>query len=319
MFVLLFKNILNNNGHSQLNPLGVNMGYRYQHMNKNIFFVGLTFAFVLATGSCQVSPPATSAISDSTKIVSTNGTLSEILVELGFEDRVVGVDVASTYPSSLKQKPRIGHNRDISSEGVLALGADLVLGISSMVKPEVAEQIRAAGTRLLLFDHEYNIAGARQLIRAVADSLGQSTKGDSLLTVLEKDLTHADSVIAGYGTRPKVLFIYARGTGTMMVAGQRTQLDMMIELAGGMNAVQGFEDFKPLTSEALVAANPDVILLFDSGLSSLGGIDGLLQVQGISQTNAGKNRLVVEMDGQFLTGFGPRLGKAIVELAEKIH
>src|SRR5690606_21884570 len=219
----------------------------------------------------------------------------------------------------LQQKPKIGHNREISAEGVLALNADLALGVTEMIKPQVAEQIRAAGTRLLLFDHEYSVDGARQLIRAVADSLGQSAKGDSVLSVLDGDLALADSVVTQSESKPKVLFIYARGTGTMMVAGQRTQLDEMIKLAGGENAVSGFEDFKPLTAESLVAANPDVILLFDSGLSSLGGIDGLLEVQGIGQTNAGKNRNVVEMDGQFLTGFGPRLGKAILELAEKIH
>ncbi len=288
-------------------------------MNRNIFFAGFAFILSLVFSACHVSVISESEISDSTKIVSTNGTLSEILVALGFEDNIVGVDVASTYPPSLQQKPKIGHNRDISAEGVLALNADLALGIAQMVKPEVAEQIRATGTKLLLFGHDYDVEGAKQLIRTVADSLGQSAKGDSILSALDVDLSLADSIVAQSGSKPKVLFIYARGTGTMMVAGQRTQLNKMIELAGGINAVQGFLDFKPLTSEALVAANPDVILLFDSGLSSLGGIDGLLQVQGISQTNAGKNRKVVEMDGQFLTGFGPRLGKAILELAEKIH
>ncbi|MBK1442645.1 ABC transporter substrate-binding protein [Parapedobacter sp. ISTM3] len=288
-------------------------------MNKNIPFIGLAFLLVLAFGSCNVSTPNGGVITDSTKIVSTNGTLSETLVALGFEDHIVGVDVASTYPASLQQKPKIGHNRDIAAEGVLALGADLVLGVTDMVKPEVAEQIHATGTRLLLFDHEYSIEGAKQLIRAVADSMGQAARGDSLLAVLDSDLAKADSIVAQSPSKPKVLFIYARGTGTMMVSGQGTQLDEMIKLAGGENAVQGFRDFKPLTAEALVAADPDVILLFDSGLSSLGGIDGLLQVQGISQTNAGKNRNVVEMDGQFLTGFGPRLGKAILALAEKIH
>jgi len=287
-------------------------------MSNTLFFAGFAFIVACTFSACDVSVTQ-SEISDSTKIVSTNGTLSEILVALGFEDNIVGVDVASTYPASLQQKPKIGHNRDISAEGVLALDADLVLGIADMVKPEVAEQIRATGTKLLLFDHEYDVEGAKQLIRGVADSLGRSAKGDSILNALEADLASADSIVAQSGSKPKVLFIYARGTGTMMVAGQRTQLDKMIELAGGVNAVQGFLDFKPLTSESLVAANPDVILLFDSGLSSLGGIDGLLQVQGISQTNAGKNRKVVEMDGQYLTGFGPRLGKAIVELAEKIH
>jgi iron complex transport system substrate-binding protein len=288
-------------------------------MNRYLFFSGITFLLMMVFSACNVSTTLRAGISDSTQIVSTNGTLSEILVALGFEDNIVGVDVASTYPASLQQKPKIGHNRDISAEGVLALGADLVVGIADVVKPEVAEQIQAAGTKLLLFDHQYNVDGAKQLIRAVADSLGQSAKGDSVLAALDKDLALADSVVAQFGSKPKVLFIYARGAGTMMVAGQRTQLDEMIELAGGVNAVQGFEDFKPLTSEALIAANPDVILLFDSGLSSLGGLDGLLQVQGISQTNAGKNRKVVEMDGQFLTGFGPRLGKAIVELATKIR
>ncbi|MFB2117923.1 hemin ABC transporter substrate-binding protein [Parapedobacter sp. 2B3] len=288
-------------------------------MIKNTCFFGLIGLVICALSSCNVSTTAESGVTDSTNIVSTNGTLSEILVALGFEDNIVGVDVASTYPASLQQKPKIGHNREISAEGVLALNADLALGITGMVKPEVGEQIRGAGTRLLLFDHEYSVDGAKQLIRAVADSLGQSAKGDSLLTALNNDLALADSIVAQSEGKPKVLFIYARGTGTMMVAGQRTQLDEMIKLAGGENAVSGFEDFKPLTAESLVAANPDVILLFDSGLSSLGGIDGLLEVQGISQTNAGKNRNVVEMDGQFLTGFGPRLGDAILELAEKIH
>jgi len=288
-------------------------------MNKNIFIVGTLLLLTATFHACSVSSTSETGLSDSTKIVSTNGTLSEILVELGFEDHIVGVDVASTYPASLQQKPKIGHNRDISAEGVLGLGPDLVVGIAEVVKPQVAEQIRATGTRFLLFDHQYSEEGAKRLIRMVADSLGQAAKGDSLLSALEADLAHADSITAQAKGKPKVLFIYARGTGTMMVAGQRTQLDEMIKLAGGINAVQGFEDFKPLTSEAVVAANPDVILLFDSGLSSLGGIDGLLQVQGIAETNAGKNQKVVEMDGQFLAGFGPRLGKAVIELAEKIH
>ncbi len=288
-------------------------------MNKNIFYFGLIFTFAAVFNACNTSTTSETALTDTAKIVSTNGTLSEILVALGFEDNIVGVDVASTYPASLQQKPKIGHNRDISAEGVLALNPDLVVGVAEAVRPAVAEQISAAGVNLMLFDHEYTVEGAKQLIRTMADSLGQTTKGDSILTALDADLALADSIVAQSGSKPKVLFIYARGTGTMMVAGQRTQLDKIIELAGGINAVQGFTDFKPLTSEALIAANPDVILLFDSGLSSLGGIDGLLEVQGISQTNAGKNRKVVEMDGQFLTGFGPRLGKAIVALAEKIR
>ncbi|WP_353185571.1 ABC transporter substrate-binding protein [Parapedobacter lycopersici] len=288
-------------------------------MKTNILFGCFALIISTAFSSCNAPTTGESQGLDSAKIVSTNGTLSEILVALGMESHIVGVDVASTYPASLQEKPKIGHNRDISAESVLALGPNLVLGINEVIRPEVADQIRASGVKLSLFNHEYSADGAKQLIRAVADSLGRPAKGDSLLRELAADLARADSIVAQSQSKPRVLFIYARGTGTMMVAGQRTQLDEMINLAGGVNAVQGFTDFKPLTAEALVAANPDVILLFDSGLSSLGGIEGLLEVQGVNQTNAGKNRKVVEMDGQFLTGFGPRLGKAVSELAEKIR
>lgn len=288
-------------------------------MIKHIFFTGFGFIVFFSLHSCTVSTPTEDKLTDSTKIVSTNGTLSEIIVALGLEDNIVGVDVASTFPASIREKPKIGHNRDISAEGVVALGTDLVLGITEMIKPEVAEQIRKSGGRLLLFDHDHSVEGARQLIRAVSDSLGLAAKGDSLLKAFEMGLAEAHSITEKFEDTPKVLFIYARGSGTMQVAGQETQIDKIISLAGGVNAVQGFTGFKPLTPESLVAANPDVILLFTSGLASLGGIEGLLEVQGVKETNAGKNSKVVEMDGQLLTGFGPRLGKAIAELAEQIR
>jgi len=67
-----------------------------------------------------------------------------------------------------------------------------------------------------------------------------------------------------------------------------------------------------------VAANSDVILLFDSGLQSVGGVDGLLKVPGVSSTNAGKNKKIISMDGQFLSGFGLRLPQAIQQLNKKI-
>jgi iron complex transport system substrate-binding protein len=140
-------------------------------------------------------------------------------------------------------------------------------------------------------------------------------KRNPLIKKLDSDLAQVKKAT---GTVPKVLFIYARGTGTMMVSGRGTPIEKMIELAGGINATPDFENYKPLTAEALVTANPDVILLFDSGLESLGGTDGLLAVQGIAQTNAGKNSRVIVMDGHLLSGFSPRLGKALQELSQKI-
>jgi iron complex transport system substrate-binding protein len=272
----------------------------------------------LALSGCNNSAKqrADDQISDTIKIVSLNGTLTEVLSGLGLEQNIVGVDVTSTYPASINSKPKLGHNRNIAAEGVLALQPDVVLGLKKDFNPTLAQQFKSAGTRLILFDQEYSPAGTRALINALSDSLKVSkSKSDSLIKQLDADL---EIVIRNADPKPKVLFIYARGSGTMMVAGEGTNVEDIIELSGGQNAVTGFKDFKPLTAESLVKANPDVILLFDSGLQSLGGIDGFLKVQGVEQTNAGKNKRIVEMDGQFLTGFGPRLGKAVAELSQKI-
>jgi ABC-type hemin transport system, periplasmic component len=251
----------------------------------------------------------------STRIVSLSGTTTEILCALGLEKNIVGVDVTSTYPETVMQLPKVGHNRNMSAEAILALKPTIVVGIEETVKPELAEQIRTAGVRLLLYKLEGSVEGAKKIITAVADSFKQTDRTTGIHQQIDADL-QAKSTLPD---SPKVMFIYARGAGTIMAAGGHTYPNSMIQLAGAKNVMSGFDDFKPVTSESLVAANPDVILMFDSGLQSLGGLNGLLQIQGMSQTNAGKNKHVIEMDGQYLTGFGPRVGKAIADLSKKLN
>jgi iron complex transport system substrate-binding protein len=286
---------------------------------KRIFTILTVFTLGCSITSCNNNPRQEQAkeniISDSTRIVSLNGTTTEVLCALGLEKNIVGVDITSTYPESVMKLPKVGHNRNMSAEAILALKPDVVVGIEETVKPELAEQIRSANVRLMLYKLEGTVEGSKTVIAAVADSFKQTDKTTAIHQQIDADL----QAKATLPDSPKVMFIYARGAGTVMAAGEHTYPNSMIKLSGAKNAMSGFEDFKPVTSESLVAANPDVILMFDSGLESLGGVNGLLQIQGMSQTNAGKNKRVIEMDGQYLTGFGPRIGKAIADLSKKLN
>ena len=85
----------------------------------------------------------------------------------------------------------------------------------------------------------------------------------------------------------RVMFIYARAAGTLSVAGLNTGAHTMIVMAGGENAVTEYEDYRPLTAEAALAAAPDVILMFSSRLESLGGQEGLLDLPGIARLRPG--------------------------------
>lgn len=286
-------------------------------MQRNIlgFLCATTLAFTACKPATNEGTGTTARLTDSTRIVSLSGTTTEALSALGLESNIVGVDVTSTFPESVQKLPKVGHNRNMNAEAILALRPQYVVGIEAQLNPDLLTQLRGAGAQVMVFPLTYSVAGAQGLVSAVADSFGASEKAAAINNNIAADAQKAPALSGG----PKVLFIYARGAGTLMVAGDNTPMKAMIELAGAQNAATGFEEFKPLTSEGMVAANPDVILLFDDGLQSLGGIDGLLAVPGVAQTTAGRNKAVIEMDGQLLTGFGPRTGQALSELAQKIN
>ena len=254
------------------------------------------------------------SLSAQERIVSLNGNISEMLCALGLESQIVGVDITSTYPASLQTKPKLGHNRNISAEGVLSLQPTLVLGLSEQFNPSLTDQLKAVKVKTMIFKQELSVQGVRNLLDEVARVTGTTGKATLLLHEFDRQMTALSVATSG----KKVLFIYARGAGTLMVSGTGTSIDKMIQLAGGTNAVTDFTDFKPLAAESLVAANPDLILLFDSGLRSVGGIDGLLKIPGIAQTNAGRDKKIIAMDGELLSGFGLRLPQAIRELQDKI-
>ena len=284
------------------------------------FFSVLALAIVVASCNKKEENKTTTTETDTVtteiktdRIVSLNGAVTETLASLDVAGNIVGRDVTSTFPADLKATD-LGHVRSITAESILALQPSVVFGTTKDVNPNLNEQLKKANIPLVLIDQEYSIEGSKKLITEVATKL----KKDNYKPLLD-NITNKMATVKAFDKKPKVLFIYARGAGNLMVAGSGTPLHSMIELAGAENAAAALTDFKPLTPEALLTTNPDVILMFDKGLQSLGGVDGLLKIEGIATTNAGKNKKVVTMDGQYLSGFGPRVGDAVVELHNKLQ
>ena len=249
------------------------------------------------------------------KIVSLNGAITEILADLGEENNLVGVDVTSTYPSSVKEKATdLGHTRSLSIEALLALKPTKVFATDKDINPEQIAQLKNAGIQTEIIKQDYSVEGTKELVKTVATSLNKQDF-DAINAKIDTDL----KAVKPLTTKPKVLFIYARGAGNLMVAGTNTPMEKIIGIAGGQNAITEFEDFKPLTPEAVVKSNPDYILMFDKGLESIGGVDGVLKLEGIASTNAGKNKKIIAMDGQLVSGFGPRVGQAAAQLNQLLQ
>lgn len=249
---------------------------------------------------------------ESARIVSLNGTLTEILFALNEGENIVGLDVTSTYPETeVANLPKVGHVRNVQAEGILSLNPTVIYALKDELNPQLISQLEPSGVEIRLFQLEHSPEGAYALIKAVGTDRNKEEEAEKLQKSISEKLANFSVKMEN---TPRALFIYARGAGTLMVAGENTQMDAMIRLAGGENAVSGFEDFQPLTPEALAAANPDVIVMFNGGAASLMQDGGVMAIPGIDQTTAGKNNHVVTMDGLKLSGFGPRLAEAVMEL-----
>ena len=253
------------------------------------------------------------------RIITLSAALTETADALGFGKNIVAVDVTSMYPAFVNKLPKVSNNRSVSAEGLIAFAPDLVLAPEGSVSKEIQYQLKSAGIRFVGIKQEYSVAGALMFIRTVAAALQSAPKGEILAKQTEIKIKQSLTTIKTAGKIPKVLFIYARGTGTMLVAGKKTSMDAIITLSGGKNAVQEFNEFKPYTTEALIKANPDVILMFEFGYNSLGGINSILKMPGVGQTTAGKNKKIVQMDADLLVNFSVRLDQAITALNNKIN
>ena len=280
---------------------------------KWILCLGLTTALWVATCDAEEMP------NDSSRIVTLGGTITEIVFALGAGERVVGVDASSSFPEAANQLPKVAYHRRLSAEGVLSLRPTLIIATTEAGPPEAIQQLKGAGVTVLVLPDEPTIENAIAKIEHIAAALAVQAHGAALIQTLKKELSQVQSSIPQTAAQAKILFLYARGQGTLMVAGQDTGADTMIGLAGGANAVRGYSGYKPLTSEAAVAAAPDVILLMDSGLESVGGAQGLWQLPGLALTPAGQQGRVLSMDGLLLLGFGPRLGQAVLALNQSLY
>lgn len=258
-------------------------------------------------------------IRDTARVVAIGGTVTEIVYALGAGASLVGVDTSSTYPESATQLPQVGYQRRVSAEGVLSLQPSVVLATVEAGPPAALSQVQAAGVPILFVPAIATGAGAQAKIRLIAQVLGRVAQGELLIHQLNQELDEAQALVSRRQATPKVLFIYARGQGAMQVAGRATAAAAMITLAGGVNAIDAYTGYKPLTAEAVVTAAPDIIVLPARGLDSVGGVAGLLTVPGIALTPAGQHQRMIALDDLYLLGFGPRTGQAVRELASFLH
>ena len=258
---------------------------------------------------------------DSSRVTIAGGSLTEIVYLLKQENKLVAVDITSNFPEEAKQLPSIGYVRALSAEGVLSLSPSLILGEDDTGPPTVMEQLSRVGIQIEIIPEENSTDGIIKKVKCVAEILGvdKNTK-DKTLAILNADAKELKLLTEmNKKESPKVMFILSMESGSPTVGGRDTSADGLIKMTGAVNVMDSFEGWKPVSTEAIIQAKPDFILISERGLNSFGSIEKLGQHPSLVFTPAAKNNNIIAMDGMAMLGFGPRTISSAKDIAQKYN
>lgn len=239
---------------------------------------------------------------------------AEIVAALGLRSVLVGRDIAS-ITDEFKNVPIVTSGHQVIAEKVISLKPDLVLVDASVGPKSAVDSIKMAKIRVVNISQAWKLNEIYQKVNQISVALGVNASGKKLNSQLRSAVSAANKRI---GWQPKVAFLYLRGPSSIyLIGGPGSGADSLISALGGVDVGAKFlkNPFNTLTSEALVKVNPDVILVMSKGLQSVGGVEGLLKLPGVAQTNAGKSKKIVSVDDSLLLSFGPRTPALLGKLA----
>lgn len=278
-------------------------------------------AGALALTGCSESadaPASSEAGASAPRVLALGGSVAETVYALGADSLLVARDASAVYPEAVLALPDVGYFRQLNAEGVLSVNPTLILADPNAGPEPALGQIETAGVEVVRLPGGSSADDAVAQIRAVGDALGREAEAAALIDSLQADLARAETLVARSAVRPSVLFVLGQGGGTVNLSGTGTNADTFIRLAGGDNAFAEVEGYKPMTSEALVDAAPEVIFMLARTAGAVGGVEAFAQRPDVAGTPAAQNGRIVVLPDPALN-FGPSLGRSVLDFARTLH
>ena len=255
--------------------------------------------------------------------VSAGGALSEWIVELGGTDRLVAVDTTSRHLPELQQLPVIGYQRQLAAEGILALAPDVLLGTEEMGPQPVLEQLRNAGVQVEILPAIAEVGVLKRNLQRIGELLGEPERATRVAKGFSQRMQQQQRRATQAGElqgAPGVLLLLGHAGASPLAAGQNSLGSWIIEQAGGRN-LASHQGYKALSVEALVALDPQVLLVADRSLQGEAALGALLQQNpALANTRAVRDGRVLLVDPTLLVGgIGPRMPDQLAVLSAAFY
>ncbi len=252
-------------------------------------------------------------------IVSISASTTEILFTIGAGDQLVGRDEYSIYPEEALDVTNIGAMwEELPAEAILALEPDLVVA-AQIISEEQVNALRDLGLNIYWQANPTSYEELWENLRDFAKLTGHEDETEALIADLEARVAIVQEKVSGVSEHPSVFYeLDATDPSNPWTAGTGTFIDYIINQAGGTNAASALEgDYAQLSSEQLIAVNPDIILLADAPYGTTS--ESVAERPGWDVITAVQENALYPIDPNMMSVPGPRLVNALEETARLIH
>lgn len=243
------------------------------------------------------------------RIICTSPEITEILFAVGAGDRVVAVVRGCDWPPAARDLPLVGDFSNVSLERVAALEADLVITTGHEQKRIVA-QLERLGVPTVAFLAS-DVASVKRNVEAVGLLVGEEETAANLSAALGAKLSAVASAVerTPVAERPRVYLEIC--PEPLMTVAEGSFVHDAIILAGGVNVGAGLpRPYSRVESEAVIAADPDVIVLCHDAATPA----DVAARTGWRRIAAVRENRVYEADADVVLRAGPRLGEGVALL-----
>lgn len=250
------------------------------------------------------------------KIVSLTPAETEILFAIGAGDRVVGkVEDVANYPPEAKDVLVVGTFNGVDVEKIVGAGADLVIAGGSGGTPKDAiDKLRSLGVPVLVV-YAPDIAGVLKDIELTGAATGQATEAAALSASLQAAFDQV-AVATADVAKPRVFYETGDQPAIYGIADDSVYA-RMIEAAGATPITTGSATNWEMSTEKLVAADPELIILGDSAYGVTA--EAVAKRPGWAGLTAVKTGAIKPIDDILVTRPGPRLVDGLRLLVAAIH
>jgi iron complex transport system substrate-binding protein len=251
----------------------------------------------------------TTASTELDHIVSISPTATEILFAIGAGDQVVAVDDQSNYPTDAPKTELTSYQPNV--EAIAKYDPDLV--VSSSDDPDLVDGLDKLGIPVLVQKAAVEVTDVYTQIRQLGKTTGHVKEATSLVHDMRSEI----DAISEKAKDRAALSAYWELDPTYYSVTSQTFIGKLLGLANvttiADKAQSDVKDYPQLSSEFIVSADPDLVLLADSKCcdqtaASVGARAGWTGMKAVTTGN------VVAIDDDIASRWGPR----IVELLKLV-